>query len=30
MKIDIDGNETARINRKVLAWKEIVPPKESE
>lgn len=25
-----EGNETARINRKVIAWKEIVPPKESE
>lgn len=25
-----EGNETARINRKVLAWKEIVPPKEVE
>lgn len=22
-----EGNETARINRKVIAWKEIVPPK---
>lgn len=25
-----EGNETARINRKVIAWKEIVLPKESE
>ena len=25
-----EGNETARINRKVIAWKEIVLPKECE
>ena len=25
-----EGNETARINRKVIAWKEIIPPKEIE
>lgn len=25
-----EGNDIARINRKVLAWKEIVPPKERE